>query len=465
MTFRSSGEAQENFSCKKTALPPLTSGKEKGIINMNICSYLADKVTTMEKKRTYFCIDMKCFYASVECAERGLNPFETCLVVADKTRGKNALCLAISPKMKALGIKNRCRLSEIPAGVKYVAAPPRMSLYVDYSARIYGIYLRYMDKSDIHVYSVDECFLDVTDYLKLYGKTPVEFAKFLIDEIGRELGIPSTAGVGSNLYLAKIALDITAKHSPTHIGILDEESYRRTLWDHRPITDFWQIAAGTARRLASHGLYDMRAIAEAPEELLYRIFGVNAELLIDHAWGRESCTIADIKAYKGKSRSISSSQILPKDYTIEEARLVLTEMTDEGCRRMIREKVIASEVSIFVGYSFGTIAPTGGSQRMHERTAVYSVIREYVLRIFDESTVRGVPIRRLGIAFSGIADEGAEGYDFFTDRERIDKEKRAEQAVIEIKRKMGKNAILRAMDLEKGATTVERNGMIGGHKA
>jgi len=419
----------------------------------------------MEKKRTYFCIDMKCFYASVECAERGLNPFETCLVVADKSRGKNALCLAISPKMKALGIKNRCRLSEIPASVEYVVATPRMALYVDYSARIYGVYLQYMDKSDIHVYSVDECFLDVTDYLKLYKKTPEEFAKFLIDEVGRQLRIPSTAGIGSNLYLAKIALDITAKHSRTHIGVLDEESYRATLWDHRPITDFWQISTGTAARLARHGLYDMRSVANAPQELLYRVFGVNAELLIDHAWGREPCTIADIKAYKGKSRSISSSQILPKDYDLKEARLVMMEMTDEGCRRMIREKVIASEVSLFVGYSFGTIAPTGGSVRMRERTAVFSVIRGYVEKLFDDTTVTGVPIRRLGINFSGVMDEGCEGYDFFTDTRKVEKEKRLEQAVIDLKAKMGKNAVLRAMDLEKGATTPERNGMIGGHKA
>ncbi|MBQ7713253.1 MAG: DNA repair protein [Clostridia bacterium] len=419
----------------------------------------------MEKQRTYFCIDMKCFYASVECAERGLNPFETPLVVADKTRGKNALCLAISPKMKSLGIRNRCRLSEIPKGVRYLVAPPRMSLYVDYAARIYAIYLRYMDKSDIHVYSVDECFLDVTDYLKIYGKTPVEYAKFLMDEIGRELKIPATAGVGTNLYLAKIALDLTAKHSPTHVGVLSEESYRETLWDHHPITDFWGIAAGTARRLAAHGLYDMRGIAAAPQELLYKVFGVNAELLIDHAWGRETCTMADIKAYKGKSRSISSSQILPENYPFDRARLVMTEMILEGCRRLLKEKVIAGEVSVFVGYAFGSIPPTGGSLRMSERTAVFSIVRDYALRIFDETTMRDQPIRRLGIAFSGVADEGCEGYDLFTDTDRVEREKRAEKAVIEIKEKMGKNAILRAMDLEKGATTVERNGMIGGHKA
>ena len=419
----------------------------------------------MEKQRTYFCIDMKCFYASVECAERGLNPFETCLVVADKERGKNALCLAISPKMKSLGIRNRCRLSEIPAGVEYLTALPRMQLYVDYAARIYGIYLKYMDKSDIHVYSVDECFLDVTDYLKIYGKTPAEFAKFLIEEIGRELKIPSTAGIGTNLYLAKIALDITAKHSMEHIGYLNEEGYCKTLWDHTPITDFWQISTGTARRLASHGLYTMGQIAHAPEELLYKIFGINAELLIDHAHGRESCTIADIKAYKSRSRSVSNSQILPKNYTFEQAEVVLMEMVLEGCERMMRQKVIAGGVSIFVGYSFGTIAPTGGRLRLDNATALFSRIRPYAKCIFEQTTRQDVPIRRLAVSFDGILDEGCEGYDFFTDGEKVEKEKRAEKAAIEIKRKMGKNAILRAMDLEEGATAIERNGMIGGHRA
>ena len=419
----------------------------------------------MEKVRTYFCIDMKCFYASVECAERGLNPFETPLVVADETRGKNALCLAISPKMKSLGVANRCRLSEIPKGISYLIAPPRMSLYVDYAARIYGLYLRYMDKSDIHVYSIDEAFLDVTDYLRLYKKSATEYAKFLMDEIARTLYVPATAGIGTNLYLAKVALDITAKHDRSHIGVLTEESFRETLWRHRPITDFWQISVGTAGRLAHYGLYDMESVAHAPEALLYKVFGVNAELLIDHAWGRESCTIADIKAYKGKSHSVSSSQILPKDYTFEQARLVMMEMTLEGCRRLMRQHVIAGGVSIFVGYSFGTIPSTDGRVRMAGATALFSRVREYVSRLFEEVAVPGVPIRRLGISFDGVVDEGCEGYDLFADRERMEKEKRAERAALEIMRRMGKNAILRGMDLEEGATTIERNGMIGGHRA
>ena len=419
----------------------------------------------MEKKRTYFCIDMKCFYASVECAERGLNPFDTCLVVADETRGKNALCLAISPKLKALGVRNRCRLSEIPRSIPYLIAKPRMSLYIDYAARIYGLYLRHMDKSDIHVYSVDECFLDVTDYLKLYKKSAIEYAKFLIEEIARELHVPSTAGIGTNLYLAKIALDITAKHSPEHIGYLDEEKYRRDLWDHRPITDFWQISTGTARRLAHYGLYDMGSVARASEELLYKAFGINAELLIDHAWGRESCTIADIKAYKGKSHSVSLSQILPKDYTIPQARVVIAEMALEGCERMMRQHVIAGSVSLFVGYSFGTAEPTGGRVRMSSATARFSEVKKCVEALFDEVVLPGVPIRRLGIGFGEVVDEGCEGYDFFTDPERAEKEKRLERTALEIKRKFGKNAILRAMDLEDGATSIERNTMIGGHKA
>lgn len=247
------------------------------------------------KENTFMCIDMKTFYASVECAERGLNPFEINLVVADLTRGKNALCLAISPKLKAQGVKNRCRLSEIPQGIKYEVAPPRMQLYIDYAADIYGLYLNYFDAADIHMYSIDESFIDVTGYLKTYDKTPKELAKFIMDEIANKLHIPSTVGIGTNLYLAKIALDITAKHTKDHMGYLNEELYKETLWDHKPITDFWMIAGGTAKRLEKNGITTMRGITNFPESLLYKLFGINAELLIDHAWGRESCRICDIK--------------------------------------------------------------------------------------------------------------------------------------------------------------------------
>ncbi len=232
----------------------------------------------MPEQHTYMVIDMKCFYASVECAERQLNPFETCLVVADETRGPNALCLAISPRMKALGIKNRCRLSDIPKNVKYIIAPPRMQLYIDYAADIYAIYLNYFSPDDIHVYSIDESFLDVTHYLGTYHMTPKQLAKRLMNEIADKLQIPSTAGIGTNLYLAKIALDITAKKAKDHMGYLDEDLYRKTLWDHEPLTDFWQVSTGTVNRLAKYGIHTMRGIAEYPEQYIYKAFGKNAEL-------------------------------------------------------------------------------------------------------------------------------------------------------------------------------------------
>jgi len=349
--------------------------------------------------------------------------------------------------------------------VKYIVAKPRMRKYIEYAARIYGMYLRYIDAADIHVYSIDEAFLDVTDYLRVYAMDSLSFAKMLLREISREVHVPATAGIGTNLFLAKIALDITAKHSVDHIGFLDERTFKETLWDHTPITDFWQISTGTARRLARYGLYTMRQVAAAPTELLYKTFGVNAELLIDHANGEESCTMADIKAYKGKSKSVSSSQILPRDYTFDEARLVMLEMAAEGCARMLKHHLVTAHVGIYVGYSFGTIPATGGRVRMSETTAVFSVVREYVEALFEAYAVRDVPIRRLGISFGDVMDEGHEGYDLFTDVDRTEKEKRLERAVLEIKDRMGKNAVLRAMDLQKGATTPERNRMIGGHNA
>lgn len=417
------------------------------------------------QERTYFCIDMKCFYASVECAERGLNPFETCLVVADETRGTNALCLAISPKMKALGVKNRCRMSEIPKTIKYIVAKPRMQLYIDYAADIYDIYLDYISPDDIHVYSIDEAFLDVTCYLKNYNMSATEFASFLINQIASRKQIPSTAGIGSNLYLAKVALDITAKKAKNHIGYLSEESYRESLWDHRPITDFWQVANGTAARLARYGIYDMGGIARAPQELIYRIFGVNGELLIDHAWGREPCTIEDIKSYKSKSQSVSFSQILMQDYDYEKAKLVILEMTLSGCQEMMRRKVITNNVGIYVGYSKEVIPATGGTVKMSATTNVFSVISEYVERLFADTTKWNYPIRRLGISFNNVVDEGCEGYDLFTNFEEVEKEKHLEQTVLHIKERFGKNAILRGFDLQEGATTVVRNKLIGGHNS
>lgn len=417
----------------------------------------------MEKQRTYLCIDMKSFYASVECAERNVSPFETNLVVADESRGNGAITLAISPKLKSLGVKNRCRLFEIPKDIDYIIAKPRMSLYIKYCADIFEIYLDYFSQDDIHQYSIDEAFIDVTDYLSIYKLTAKQLAKKLINEIAIRTHIPATCGIGTNLFLAKIALDITAKHCKDHIGELTEETFKETLWEHRPITDFWNIAKGTANRLARFGIYDLKGVANAPEEILYRHFGKNAKILIDHANGKESCTIADIKKYKSKSKSISNSQILFSDYEYDKAKIVIQEMALNGCQRLIREHLIASHVGIFVGYSKDIIPASGGTKKLLNSTNLYSFIREYVDDIFEETTAKDVPIRRLGISFSGLADESAEGYDLFTDFEAIEKERRLEQAVLDIKDRFGKNAMLRAFDLQEGATQVERNKLIGGH--
>lgn len=417
----------------------------------------------MVKQRTYLCIDMKSFYASVECAERHLSPFETNLVVADESRGNGAITLAISPKMKSLGVKNRCRLYEIPKNMDYIIAMPRMSLYIKYCADIFEIYLDYFSPDDIHQYSIDEAFIDITDYLHIYNLTAKELAKKLINEIAVRTHIPATCGIGSNLYLAKIALDITAKHCKDHIGELTEETFKETLWKHKPITDFWNIAKGTATRLARYGIYDMKGIADCPEDLLYRTFGKNAKILIDHANGKEPCTIADIKSYRSKSKSISNSQILFSDYDYDKALIVIQEMALNGCQRLLREHIIASHVGIIVGYSKDVIPSSGGTLKMASSTNLYSIVKQYVDRIYEETTVKNVKIRRLAISFSGICDESAEGYDLFTDLEAIEKERTLERTVLEIKDRFGKNAMLRAFDLQDGATQMTRNKLIGGH--
>lgn len=419
----------------------------------------------MGKERTYFCIDMKTFYASVECAERGLNPFETNLVVADTSRGNGALCLAVSPKMKAQGVKNRCRLYEIPKHIKYETALPRMQLYIEYAADIYAIYLKYFSPDDIHVYSIDEAFIDATNYLSTYHMDAKGLAKKLMNEIAEVKHIPSTAGIGSNLFLAKIALDITAKHAKDHMGVLTEESFRETLWDHTPITDFWMIAGGTARRLERFGITTLRGIAQCPQELLYKTFGKDAELLIDHAWGREPCRMQDIKSYKSKTHSVSFSQILPKDYTYDEARVVMTEMILHGCQELMRRKVICQKIWIGVGYSKDVLPMVNGQTKLTSATAVNSLICPFVLDVFDRITDRSVPIRRLGISFNDVCDEGCEGYDFFTDWDAVEREKAKEKTVLQISDKYGKNAILRGTNFLAGATQRERNGMIGGHRA
>lgn len=417
----------------------------------------------MEKTRTYYCIDMKSFFASVECAERGLDPMVTPLVVADESRGRGALCLAVSPYMKKLGVKNRCRLFEIPQNIDFLIAKPRMKKYIEYAADIYELYLDFFSPNDIHVYSIDECFLDATKYLETYKTTPKAFAKRLIEEIKTRKGIPATAGIGTNLYLAKIALDITAKHTTDGIGYLDEETYKRTLWDHLPLTDFWQIARGTVKRLKKLRINTMRDVAAAPEAVLYKEFGINAELLIDHAHGREPCTIEDIKAYKRKNTSVSSSQILFSDYDYEKTELVVKEMILTGCQELLRRKVVATTVGVFIGYSEDYIPPTGGNLRMSDATASYRTIVEYALKIFRKTTLKNQPIRRVSVDFGSVIPEESAQNSLLFDTEKVEKEKKTERSVLAIKEKFGKNALLRGMDLQKGATTVERNKLIGGH--
>lgn len=418
------------------------------------------------KQRKYLCIDGKCFYASVECAERGLNPFETNLVVADPGRGKNALCLAISPKMKALGVHNRCRLSDIPGNIKYEIALPRMQLYVDYCADIYALYLDYFATEDIHVYSIDEAFIDVTDYLPMYGMDAKQLARELMNEIAEKLHVPTTAGVGTNLYLAKIALDITAKKTRDHMGYLDEDIYRKTLWDHMPLTDFWGIARGKANRLSHYGIFTMRGIANADPALLYKVFGIDAELMIDHAWGRESCLMEDIKNYRSRSHSVSFSQILPRDYEYEEAAVVMAEMAIHGCLELYKRHVITNKVWIGVGYSRHEMLPAAqGSIKLPCATQLSSIIEPAVKQKYREIVAFGVPIRNLAIAFCDTRDEGCEGYDLFTDWAKVDKEKTAERAVLEIRDRFGKNAVLRGVNLLNAGTQRERNTFIGGHRA
>ena len=430
-----------------------TNNKNGAIIILKVIDW---RVKNMQ--RTYLCIDLKTFYASVECVERHLDPFNTNLVVADPSRGKGAICLAISPKMKMLGIKNRCRIYEIPPTVKYIVALPRMKKYIEYSANIYAIYLKYFAKEDIHVYSIDEAFMDATNYLKMYNMTAVELAQTIIKDIFNTYGITATAGIGTNMYLTKIALDITAKHTSTNIGYLDEEKYKNELWHHRPLTDFWQIGNGIERRLNKMRIFDMYDIAHSEQKKLYKEFGVNAEYLIDHSWGKESCTIADIKAYKPKTNSISNSQILFEDYSFEKARLVLKEMVELGSLRLIESNLVTDTVQLYIGYSKDVIKATGGTQKITTCTNVYSELLKAFLNLYNRTTNR-----RIGISFANVIETENIQLNLFTDQEKIDKERKLELAMCSIKNKMGKNKILRGMNLEEGATTMIRNELIGGH--
>ena len=418
------------------------------------------------KERTYICIDLKSFYASVECVERGLDPLTARLVVADPERTDKTICLAVSPALKALGVPGRCRVFEIPRGIEYIKARPRMQLYIDYSARIYEIYLRYIDKNDIHVYSIDEVFMDVTDYLHMYRMNGRQLAQKIIGEVLAETGITAACGIGTNLYLAKVALDITAKHSEGLIGILDEKTYRQTLWDHRPITDFWRIGRGIAKHLERYGIYTMRQVAGADEKMLYRTFGVDAELLIDHAWGRETTTMADIKAYKPKAHSIGSGQVLMEDYPYEKALLVLREMTDQLCLDLVDRHLLTDSLNLYVGYAKSENLPSArGTIGLPFSTSSASMIVNYMDKLFFRIVQPETMIRRMTIAFGNTVSDECLQCDMFTEIDDLKEEKQMMEAMNSIKKKFGKNAILKAMDLEEGATTIERNQQIGGHKA
>lgn len=408
----------------------------------------------------YFCIDLKTFYASVECVERGLDPFTTNLVVADPSRGNGAICLAISPALKNLGIRNRCRIFEIPKDVNYLVAMPRMKLYMEYSAKIYNIYLKYIAPEDIHPYSIDEMFLDVTHYLDLYQKTKEEFAVFLMNKIFEELGITATCGIGTNLYLCKIALDITAKHIKSNIAYLDETTYRNTLGDHMPLSDFWQISTGIQNRLNGIGIYTMNDIINTDEEVLYKLLGINAEILIDHAKGIEPVTIKDIKSYKPKANSLSQSQILPEDYSYEKATIIVKEMIDILSLRLVDEHLVSDCIGLSVGYSKDIHKATGGSLKLPIRTNTYNMLIPYFLEIFDKTTIKDLPIRRISIGFNNVLDEDYEQLDLFTNYEEIKKQRTIEQTVLEIKKKYGKNSILKGMNYLDGATTRKRNKLI-----
>lgn len=416
--------------------------------------------------RQYLCIDLKSFYASVECAERGLDPMTTLLAVCDLERTDKTICLAITPAMKALGIKNRCRVFEIPKSIEFIAAVPRMKLYMEYAAKIYSIYLEFVSKDDIHVYSIDEAFLDVTNYLDLYKMTARQLGARIMEEIYNRLKIRATCGIGTNLFLTKIALDIEAKHAPDFIGELTEDTFIERLWDYKPITDFWKIGSGTAKRLAAIGVTTMRGICLTPEDTLYRMFGVDAELLIDHAHGYESATIEDIKKYKSKSNSISSGQVLPHDYDYEKGRLIVKEMADLMCLDLVEKGLVTKSLSLYLRYSgrFGVPA-AHGSVNLTEDTSSDLLIIPALCDLYDKIMDRNYTIRGVNISCNNVIPEEYTQYSFFLDAEQLEKNRKVQKAVISIKNKFGKNAIIKGMNLEEGAKTIERNNQIGGHRS
>ena len=505
-------------------------------------------------ERSYIAIDLKSFYASVECIERGLDPMTTNLVVADQSRTEKTICLAVSPSLKSYGIPGRPRLFEVVQRVKwvnqqrrklapkqtfsgkswhdpdlkakpeleldYIVAPPQMARYMQWSSRIYDVYLKYVAPEDIHVYSIDEVMMDVTAYLQSYGMTARELAKTILLDVLNTTGITATAGIGTNLYLCKVAMDIVAKHIPAdedgvRIAELDEMSYRKTLWEHRPLTDFWRVGRGYSKKLEQHGLLTMGDIARCSlgketeyynEELLYKLFGINAELLIDHAWGWEPCTIADIKAYRPENNSIGAGQVLQSPYPFEKARLVVREMADLLALDLVDKGLVCDQLVLTVGYdienlknpelrrrysgeittdNYGRAVPkhAHGSENLGRYTSSSKQILQAVTTLFERVVDPLLLVRRMNLVANHVVYEAelpkentVEQLDLFTDyaaREEREKKEAAEQqrerrrqeALLSIKKKFGKNAIMKGMNLEEGATAKERNATIGGHKA
>lgn len=415
--------------------------------------------------KIYLCIDLKSFYASVECVERGLDPFKINLVVADPTRGGGAITLAATPAIKKLGVPSRGRIYEIPKNIEYITAPPRMTLYMQYSATIYSIFLKFISSEDIHVYSIDESFLDITSYMSLYNTTPKQLAKMILDEIYDQTGITATVGIGTNLFLAKVALDITAKHAKDCMGYLDEDLFKQLIWHHQPITDIWMIGPGTANRLAMLGIKDLYGVAHYNEKILFKLFGINAEYLIDHAWGREPTEISDIKAYRPSSNSISNSQILFEDYNYKDAYLIMKEMVESNVLQLTEKHLVTNHISLYVGYSKNCIKPSRGSRKITNTTYSYRILLEEFKLLYKKIVNPNYPIRQIGISFGNVKNEIYEQFDLFADQKDIEKEKRVQEALVHIRNKYGKNAVLKGMNFYEKATQRKRNGLVGGHNA
>lgn len=505
----------------------------------------------MNDERVYIAIDLKSFYASVECIERGLDPLTTHLVVADSSRTEKTICLAVSPSLKAHGISGRARLFEVVQRVRevnndrrkniknrqfsgtsysdlelkenpnleltYVTAPPRMAYYIEYSSKIYGIYLKYIAPEDIHVYSIDEVFIDATSYLNTYQMTAKELAMTIIKDVLENTGITATAGIGTNLYLAKVAMDIVAKHIPANkdgvrIAELCEQNYRELLWTHRPLTDFWRVGKGIAKKLEDHGMYTMGDVARCSigdfkdyynEDLLYKLFGINAELLIDHAWGYEPCRISDIKSYQPQNTSVGSGQVLHEPYTYEKARIIVQEMIDLLVLDLVDKHVVTNQIVLTVGYDienltnpdiseqyqgeitvdfYGRKAPkhAHGTANLSRHTSSTKLIMEAVLALFDRIVDPNLLVRRVNVSANHIMyehqvvnkqyHEQLNLFENYEEKKQVDdtflqKEKNLQKAILDIKKKYGKSAVLKGMNLQEGATTKDRNEQIGGHKA